>query len=83
MEGKNSYGYEFCSFDRFGDDFCELILSYLTMSDKIVLECVSKQLQRLIFNKQKKLSITIHYNRLSYPNDSIVNKGKDRKYVDE
>ena len=37
---------------RFGDDLTELILSYLTLEDKIRLECVSKQWQRLVFNKQ-------------------------------
>jgi hypothetical protein len=58
MEGKNYYGLEFNSFHRFGDDLCELLLSYVTISDKIALECVSKQWQRLIFNKQKSVSIT-------------------------
>jgi hypothetical protein len=61
MEGKNSYGFEFNSFDRFGDDLCELILNYLKINDKIVLESLSKQWQRLIFNKQKSLSMTNHY----------------------
>ena len=40
------------SFDRFGDDMTELILSYLTFEDKIRLECVSKQWQRCVFQKQ-------------------------------
>ena len=40
------------SFDRFGDDLCELLLSYLTFEDKIRLQCVSKQWKRTILNKQ-------------------------------
>ena len=31
------------SFDRFGDDLTELIVSYLWFEDKVRLECVSKQ----------------------------------------
>ena len=49
------------SFDRFGDDLTELILQYLTFVDKIRLECVSKQWQRLVFNKQ--IVIELSYNR--------------------
>ena len=50
----DSNGRHFCanSFDRFGDDLTELLLSYLTFDDKIRLECVSKQWTRLILNKQ-------------------------------
>jgi hypothetical protein len=43
------------SFDRFGDDFCELILSYLTFEEQFCYECVSQQWLRLIHNKQQKL----------------------------
>ena len=45
------------SFDRFGDDLSELILSFLPFEDKIRFECVSKQWQSLIYNKQFKLGI--------------------------
>jgi hypothetical protein len=45
------------SFDKFGDDFCELIISYLSLEDKIKFECVSKQWQTLIYNKQNTLII--------------------------
>ncbi len=37
------------SFDRFGDDLCQLLLSYLTINDKIKFECISKQWQTLVF----------------------------------
>ncbi len=45
------------SFDRFGDDLCQLLLSYLTIEQKFGFECVSKRWQRLVFNKQLKLNI--------------------------
>ncbi len=43
--------YERKSFDRFGDDFCELILSYLKIDDKIRLQFVNNQWRRCIFNR--------------------------------
>ena len=46
------YGYRKDSFDRFGDDLTELILSFLWFEDKIRLECVSKQWKRCVFQKQ-------------------------------
>jgi hypothetical protein len=39
------------SFDRFSDDFCELILSYLEIDDKIRLQFVNSQWRRCIFNR--------------------------------
>ncbi len=45
------------TFHRFGDDLCQLLLSYLTIEHKFVSECVSKQWQRLVYNKQLKLNI--------------------------
>ena len=46
------------SFDRFGDDLTEEILQYLKFSDKVRLECVSKQWKRLIYNKQFVVQLT-------------------------
>ena len=46
------------SFDRFGDDLTELILTYLTFEDKVRLECVSKQWRRLVYNKQFVIEIS-------------------------
>ncbi|CAG2103002.1 unnamed protein product [Medioppia subpectinata] len=40
------------SMDRFGDDLCELLLSYLSFEDRFRCECVSKQFQRTIFEKK-------------------------------
>ena len=48
--GNKVYGKD--SMDRFGDDLTELILSYLWFEDKIRYECVSKQWQRCVFQKQ-------------------------------
>ncbi|XP_054155934.1 uncharacterized protein LOC128954384 [Oppia nitens] len=43
------------SFDRFGDDLCQLLLQYLLIEDKVRLESVSKQWSTLIFNTQNYL----------------------------
>ena len=40
------------SFDRFGDDLTVEVLQYLTLEDKIRLECVSKQWKRCVFERQ-------------------------------
>ena len=48
------------SLDRFGDDLTELIVSYLPITDKIRFECLSKQIQSLIFNKQFRLALQSH-----------------------
>jgi hypothetical protein len=47
------------SFDRFGDDLCQLLLSYLSVEQKLLFECVSKQWKSFIFNKQQKLIIKL------------------------
>ena len=47
------------SIERFGDDLTEEILQYLTFEDKIRLECVSKQWQRCVFNKQYVLELFV------------------------
>jgi hypothetical protein len=47
------------SFDRFSDDLCQLLLSYFSVKQKLLFECVSKQWKILIFNKQQKLSINL------------------------
>ena len=40
------------SFDRFGDDFTQLILSYLWFEDKVRFQCMSRQWRSLIYRKQ-------------------------------
>ncbi len=56
-EKKTESGFNCDSFERFGDDLSEQLLSYLTISDKIHFELVSKQWKSLKFNKQQKLII--------------------------
>ncbi|CAG2166405.1 unnamed protein product [Oppiella nova] len=46
------------SLDRFGDDLCEDILSYLTLKDRFRCECVSKQWQRLVYTTVRNITIT-------------------------
>ena len=48
--------------DRFGDDLTEDILQYLTLEDKIRHECVSKQWQRCVFNKQFVIELDLNSN---------------------
>ena len=56
----DSYGllYSRDSFDCFGDDLTELILSFMSFEDKIRLECVAKQWRRLVFKKQFVIGIS-------------------------
>ncbi|CAG2102269.1 unnamed protein product [Medioppia subpectinata] len=37
------------SMDRYGDDLCEVLLSYLLPEDRFRCECVSKQFSRTVF----------------------------------
>ncbi|XP_054155977.1 uncharacterized protein LOC128954423 [Oppia nitens] len=43
------------SFDRFGDDLCQLLLTNLSIDDKLRLQSVSKQWLALIFNTETDL----------------------------
>ena len=47
------------SFDRIDDDLCQLILSYLPLKDKLVVECVSKRIKRCVFVRQTDLTIDL------------------------
>ena len=54
---------------NFGDDLCQLILSYLQFYDKFKLEGVCRQWKRLIFNSVVKLDFPfdgVKHNRYSY-----------------
>ena len=44
-----------------GDDLTEEVLQYLTFSDKVRLECVSKQWQRCVFEKSFVIEYTEQY----------------------
>jgi hypothetical protein len=60
------------SFNRFDDKLTQLLLNYLSISDKILNECVSKKWKSLIFNKQQKLIITCNEIK-----DKMSHKSKD------
>ena len=45
--------------DRFCDDLCEDILQYLPLKDKLRLECVSKQFQRTVLQKQNEIVLEL------------------------
>src|SRR5437868_15325708 len=50
------------SFDvRVWDDLSEELLQYLTIEDKLRLECVSKQFQRTVFMREKKIILDKEY----------------------
>ncbi|CAG2166995.1 unnamed protein product, partial [Oppiella nova] len=50
------------SFDRFGDDLCEFIVSFLSIGHKFRFQCVCRQWQRLVFNRQLVLDIDRTFN---------------------
>ena len=57
QERESEDNYRRVSFDhRISDDLCQFILQYLTTDDRIRLECVSKQFQRIVL-KAKHLTI--------------------------
>ncbi len=53
------------SFERFSDNVCETLFSYLSISDKVKFECMPKQWQSLIFNNQKNIIINESYRGIS------------------
>src|SRR5882757_373667 len=54
------------SFDRFGDDLMEVLLSFIPFEDTFQYKCVSKQWKRLVFNKQNKLIICNFGSKIKY-----------------
>jgi hypothetical protein len=45
------------SIDRFGDDFVEVILQYLSFDEKVRFESISKQWARVIYKRQRELHL--------------------------
>ena len=43
--------------DRIWDDLSEVILQFLLLEDKLRLECVSKQFQRTVYQKQFSMTL--------------------------
>ena len=58
----HTYGRQYSrdSFNRFGDDLTELLLSFMTFEDKIRLQFVCRQWRRLIFKKTFDVTIIKH-----------------------
>src|SRR6266700_6390662 len=73
--------YSKSSFDRFGDDLCELILSYMAFEDKFRLECVAKQWLRVVFNRHYKLT-TINKLSRYFCDGSVGRYGGSRVFLD-
>ncbi|CAG2178214.1 unnamed protein product, partial [Oppiella nova] len=48
------------SLDRYGDDLCGVILSYLSLEECFRFECVSKQWQRSVFKRQNYVNVEKH-----------------------
>ncbi|CAG2101381.1 unnamed protein product [Medioppia subpectinata] len=51
------------SMDRFGDDLCELLLSYLSFEDRFQCESVSKQFRRTVFGSVVDIEINDRFMR--------------------
>ncbi len=86
MSEKTKSGYFKCSFDRFGDDLCELSISHLTVGEKIAFHCISKQWLRLIFNRQQRINLKFDKTDKADKNYSIdelrFNQFKDFKCIE-
>ena len=67
------------SFERFGDDLTELILTYVRLEDRIRLRCVCRQWRRLAFNKQS-LLIAGESNHNINAIVKLVSKSRFRSY---
>jgi hypothetical protein len=65
---------------RICDDLCEILLSYLSFEDKIKFECVSKQWQRLVFNKQFILDINVfgNHNKQQFLDKLLIPKNDNK-----
>ncbi|CAG2165252.1 unnamed protein product [Oppiella nova] len=57
MKGTEEECYAKDSFDRFGDDLCEEMLSYLSLKDSFRYECLSKQWKRSVFTTRHALEV--------------------------
>jgi hypothetical protein len=64
--------------DRICDDLCEVLLSYLSFEDKIRFECVSKQFQSCVNNKQNCLEIVNYTQTKHKPNNLFKKMAKNK-----
>ena len=67
--------------DRICDDLCEVILQYLSLEDKLRLQCVSKQFERTVFQRQYKLLLNIRSpeSHKNFMKDKVLN---NKRYFD-
>ncbi|CAG2103764.1 unnamed protein product [Medioppia subpectinata] len=61
------------SLDRFGDDLCALIVSYLSLGDRFRLECVSKQFQRTVFGSVVDITLSDELMQRLLTNGKTIN----------
>ena len=78
---KNSHSFD----DRICDDLSEVLLQFLPIKHKLRLECVSKQFQRTVFQKQCKVTLVSSIrmntnNEIEYENN-IADKVPDKHYL--
>ncbi|CAG2117892.1 unnamed protein product, partial [Medioppia subpectinata] len=68
--------YPINSWDRFGDDLCQHLLSYLPLDDRFRYEVVSKQWQRVVYETQRELILDHDFGyRLNYSSlESLLKK---------
>src|ERR1700679_3939271 len=59
------------SFDRFGDDLCQYLLTYLSLEDRFRFQCLSKQWQRVVYHTQK---------HIIFDSKSIIHKVKPKTF---
>ncbi|CAG2100563.1 unnamed protein product [Medioppia subpectinata] len=61
------------SFDRFGDDLCQLLLSFLPLKERFRYEFISRQWHRLVFTTQSDLII----------DDNLCDTANDNKILSD
>jgi hypothetical protein len=73
------------SLDRFGDDLCEYVLSFLSIEDRFRFECLSKQWQRVVYQTQTQLIINSKICDNQYVNNTtferIIKKCPNITYI--
>ncbi|CAG2101382.1 unnamed protein product, partial [Medioppia subpectinata] len=63
------------SLDRFGDDLCALLLSYLPLEDRFRWECVSKQFQRTVFWSAVDITLSDRFMQRIMTNTKTIGPG--------
>ena len=75
----------FC--DRFCDDLCPEILQYLSLKDKLRMQCVSKQFQRTVFQRHYELYINTskidHKSYLKYKRLYFIRRENKYYYIED